>query len=69
LTDPDEQRVTIRRRGTGFAAESLRFYIWEEDAGELLRSAAAMAEGIGARRVRSRAVPARRLVRTPRRLA
>jgi len=65
----DEQRVIIGRRGSGFAAESPRFYVWDEDAGELLRSAAALAEATGARRVRTRAVAARRLSRAPRRTA
>jgi len=69
LTDRDEQHVTIRRRGSGFAAEALRFYIWDEDAGELLRSAAALAEGIGGKRPRPRVVAVRRRLRTPRRLA
>jgi hypothetical protein len=67
--ESDEQRVIIARRGSGFAAESPLFYVWEEDAGELLRSAAALAEATGGGRVRPRAVAARRLSRAPRRLA
>lgn len=40
--------VRVSRRGTGYAAEAPRFYLWDEDAGELLRTAAAFSDACAA---------------------
>ena len=59
--------VQIVRRGSGYAARGAGFYVWDEDAGELLRSAAELATA-GRARPR-RATPEPRNRRRPPRLA
>jgi hypothetical protein len=52
-------RVRVSRRGTGYAAWGADFYVWDEDARDLVRSAAALARAAGAEPV---GAPAFRLV-------
>jgi len=59
--------VQIVRRGSGYAARGAGFYLWDEDAGELLRSAAELATACRARL--RRATPEPRNRRRPPRLA
>jgi hypothetical protein len=40
--------LRVVRRGDGYAAWGRGFYVWREDAGELLRDAAALAGATGA---------------------
>jgi hypothetical protein len=40
--------VRIGRRGRGFVAEAACFYVWDEDPGELLRTASELARQVGA---------------------
>jgi len=60
--------VQIVRRGSGYAARGAGFYLWDEDAAELLRSAAELATAAGRARPR-RATPEPRNRRRPPRLA
>jgi hypothetical protein len=62
-----EALVQIFRRGSGYAARGACFYLWDEDAGELLRTAAALADAVRTRP--RRAALARRAARRPPRLA
>ena len=62
-----EPLVQIFRRGSGYAARGACFYLWDEDAGERLRSAAALADARRARR--RRGAPERRAWRRPPRRA
>ena len=64
MNEDAERLVRILRRGCGYAARGDGFYVWDEDAGELLRSAAALAAA-SRERVR-RVAPERRGRRRPR---
>lgn len=49
----DSSRVRIERRERGFSARGPGFYVWDHDAGELLRWAAELTEAVIARRCRA----------------
>ena len=44
----DDESVRIGRRGRGFVAEAARFYLWDEDPGEVVRTACRFAALVGA---------------------
>ena len=66
MSEGSEPLVQIFRRGSGYAARGALFYLWDEDAGELLRSVAMFA-GSGRARPRGAAPHPRRWRRPPRR--
>jgi hypothetical protein len=59
--------VHIIRQGSGFAAWGPRFYVWEEDAAELLSTAGALAVAGGGPVVPPAVYPMTPLRRTPQR--
>ena len=65
MSESIETCVRIARRGSGFAAEAPQFYVWDEDAGRLLRSATELADALAARSTERSGDSPRRLERRP----